>query len=60
MLERDARAKKDTWRNDIQAIKGLGFNTVRAWIDWASASRPSAPTLSTPSTCCWSWPKRRA
>ncbi|MBP1606512.1 MAG: Beta-galactosidase [Acidobacteria bacterium] len=36
MLERDARAKKDTWRNDIQAIKGLGFNTVRAWIDWAS------------------------
>jgi beta-galactosidase len=36
MLERDARAKKETWRNDVRQIKTLGFNTVRAWIDWAS------------------------
>jgi beta-galactosidase len=36
MLERDARAKKERWREDVKAIKGLGFNTVRAWIDWAS------------------------
>jgi beta-galactosidase len=36
MLERDARAKKETWRRDIRAIKATGFNTVRAWIDWAS------------------------
>jgi beta-galactosidase len=36
MLERDARAKKDAWRKDIQQIKALGYNTVRAWIDWAS------------------------
>ena len=36
MLERDARAKKELWRKDVRAIKDTGFNTVRAWIDWAS------------------------
>jgi beta-galactosidase len=36
MLERDARSKKEIWRKDVQQIKALGFNTVRAWIDWAS------------------------
>jgi beta-galactosidase len=36
MLERDARSKKETWRKDVKQIKALGFNTVRAWIDWAS------------------------
>ena len=36
MLERDARSKKELWRKDVQAIKQLGFNTLRAWIDWAS------------------------
>jgi beta-galactosidase len=36
MLERDARSKKETWRKDVRQIKALGFNTVRAWIDWAS------------------------
>ena len=36
MLERDARAKKETWRQDVRQIRALGFNTVRAWIDWAS------------------------
>src|SRR5262249_51778935 len=36
MLERDARAKKELWRKDVRQIKALGFNTVRAWIDWAS------------------------
>jgi beta-galactosidase len=36
MLERDARSKKELWRADIRAIKRLGFNTVRSWIDWAS------------------------
>jgi beta-galactosidase len=36
MLERNARSKKETWRTDVQQIKALGFNTVRAWIDWAS------------------------
>ena len=36
MIERDARSKKETWRKDVAQIKALGFNTVRAWIDWAS------------------------
>ena len=36
MLERDARSKKETWRQDVRQIKSLGFNTLRAWIDWAS------------------------
>lgn len=36
MLERGARAKKEVWRKDIRAIKALGFNTVRTWIDWAT------------------------
>ncbi|MGH9373397.1 MAG: beta-galactosidase, partial [Vicinamibacterales bacterium] len=36
MLERDARAKKEVWRKDVRQIKALGFNTLRAWIDWAS------------------------
>lgn len=36
MVERQARSKKEIWRKDIRAIRDLGFNTVRAWIDWAS------------------------
>lgn len=36
MLERDARAKKEIWRQDVRQIRALGFNTFRAWIDWAS------------------------
>ena len=36
MLERDARSRKELWRKDVHQIKALGFNTVRAWIDWAS------------------------
>ena len=43
MLERDARSKKETWRKDVEQIKALGFNTVRAWIDWASG-QPVEPT----------------
>src|SRR5687768_16383922 len=36
MIEREARSKKEAWRKDVKQIKALGFNTVRAWIDWAS------------------------
>jgi beta-galactosidase len=36
MLERNARASKERWRTDVRQIKALGFNTVRAWVDWAS------------------------
>ena len=42
MLERGARSKKDVWRKDLQQIKALGFNTVRAWIDWASGQPAEA------------------
>jgi beta-galactosidase len=37
MLEEGARAKKERWRQDVRTIRSLGFNTLRAWIDWASA-----------------------
>ena len=37
MLERDPLSKKELWRGDLKQIRRLGFNTVRAWIDWASA-----------------------
>ncbi|HJR59292.1 MAG TPA: beta-galactosidase [Vicinamibacterales bacterium] len=36
MLEGQARSKKEAWRGDVRQIKALGFNAVRAWIDWAS------------------------
>jgi beta-galactosidase len=36
MLEGQARSKKEIWRQDVRQIKALGFNTLRAWIDWAS------------------------
>jgi len=36
MLERGARGKKEAWRTDVRQIRDLGFNTLRAWIDWAS------------------------
>lgn len=36
MLESDPRGKKEVWRKDLKQIKSLGFNTIRAWMDWAS------------------------
>ena len=36
MLEPDPQKKKEIWRRDLRAIKSLGFNTVRCWMDWAS------------------------
>jgi beta-galactosidase len=36
MIEAGARGKKELWRNDVKQIKALGFNAVRAWIDWAT------------------------
>ncbi|HSK08458.1 MAG TPA: beta-galactosidase [Vicinamibacterales bacterium] len=26
---------EQAWRQDLQAIKGLGFNTVRTWVEWS-------------------------
>ena len=42
MLEPDARSKKEIWRKDVRQIKALGFNAVRAWIDWASGQPAEA------------------
>jgi beta-galactosidase len=42
MVERGARSKKPLWRKDFQQIRALGFNTVRAWIDWASGQPSEA------------------
>jgi beta-galactosidase len=36
MLERDPKSKQEIWRKDLKAIKSLGFNSIRCWIDWAS------------------------
>jgi len=36
MLERDPKAKREAWRKDLKAIRGVGFNAIRCWIDWAS------------------------
>jgi beta-galactosidase GanA len=37
MLEADPKSHADAWRRDVQQIKATGFNTVRCWIDWATA-----------------------
>jgi beta-galactosidase len=37
MLESDPKSHADAWRRDLTQIKATGFNTVRCWIDWASA-----------------------
>ncbi len=37
MLETNPREKRELWRADLRQIRQLGFNTVRCWIDWASA-----------------------
>jgi len=37
MLSPDPLAHKDEWRADLKQIKSVGFNTVRTWVDWASA-----------------------
>ena len=37
MLDPDPHAHRDEWRSDLRQIKALGFNSVRTWVDWASA-----------------------
>jgi beta-galactosidase GanA len=36
MLEPDPRAKIELWREDLKQIHALGFNSIRAWMDWAT------------------------
>jgi beta-galactosidase len=37
MLEPDPEKNRAAWRADLQKIKDLGFNTVKCWVDWATA-----------------------
>src|SRR5512140_1959758 len=37
MMPRDPAAHREEWRRDLRTIKGLGFNSVKTWVDWASS-----------------------
>ena len=37
MVSRNPAAERDAWRRDLAAIKSLGFNSVKTWVDWGSA-----------------------
>lgn len=39
MLSRMDAGSEREWRDDLSKIKGLGFNTVRTWVEW-SAGEP--------------------
>jgi beta-galactosidase len=36
MVARNPAPERDAWRRDLQAIKSLGFNSIKTWVDWAS------------------------
>jgi len=35
MIEPVTKNSRTEWKKDLEQIKGLGFNTVRCWIEWA-------------------------
>lgn len=35
MLSEITPDSKRTWKQDLEHIKGLGFNTVKTWVEWA-------------------------
>jgi beta-galactosidase len=37
MVSRNPAAERDAWRRDLEAIRSLGFNSVKTWVDWASS-----------------------
>ena len=37
MLVREPQREREAWNRDLQAIKSLGFNHVKTWVDWATA-----------------------
>jgi beta-galactosidase len=37
MLERVDATSAERWGKDLDQIKGVGFNTVKCWVDWATA-----------------------
>ncbi len=43
MLERLDPASSQRWGRDLDQIKAVGFNTIKCWVDWATAEpRPLA------------------
>ena len=36
MLSSDPARDREAWRRDLQAIKSLGFNSIKCWVDWAT------------------------
>src|SRR4051812_32230325 len=37
MVVREPGKERDAWKRDLATIKSLGFNSVKTWVDWASA-----------------------
>ncbi len=37
MLAREPGPEREAWKKDLQTIKSLGFNSVKCWVDWATA-----------------------
>ena len=37
MLERIDQTSAQRWGKDLDQIKALGFNTIKTWVDWATA-----------------------
>jgi beta-galactosidase len=37
MVSLNPAGERDAWRRDLQAIRSLGFNSVKTWVDWASS-----------------------
>ncbi|MEW6237565.1 MAG: beta-galactosidase [Candidatus Omnitrophota bacterium] len=37
MLVRDPASEKESWKSDLLAIRSLGFNSIKCWVDWATA-----------------------
>ena len=37
MVSRNPAVEREAWRRDLLAIKSLGFNSIKTWVDWASA-----------------------
>ncbi len=36
MLVREPETERDKWKQDLQTIRSLGFNSVKCWVDWAT------------------------
>jgi beta-galactosidase len=36
MMSRNPAAERDAWRADLKAIRAVGFNSIKTWVDWAT------------------------